>query len=92
MKIIRTQPAEALGQIDLQVTVTGPEAGDLACVSLTAAAALGDVVDKKSGQRVETQDPEFWENVFSGPIMKDVRKRVDPLQGLKLGELHVELF
>ena len=92
MKIIRTKPAEAPGQIDLEVTITGAEADDRAYLSLTSVAALGNEVDEKSGHRVKTQGAKFWENVFFGPIMIDVRKRVDPLQVLKLGEFKAELF
>jgi hypothetical protein len=33
---------------------------------------------------------EFWENVFSGPIMKDVRKRMDVFHAFESGELNLE--
>jgi hypothetical protein len=49
-------------------------------------------MDKKSHQRVKTQGPEFWENVFSGAIMVDVRKRVDIFHVFKPREFSVEPF
>lgn len=90
MKIIRARPAETPGQIDLEVTVSGAETNDPGYVSLPAVAALGNVMDEKSSQRVKTQGAELWKVVFLGPIMVDVRKRVDFFDAFESGEFSLE--
>jgi hypothetical protein len=57
MKIIRTGFAEAPSQIDFEVAVPRAEAHDLACICLTAVAAVGNVPTKNVGSESK---PRAW--------------------------------